>query len=126
MREHGTALSFVERVYLSPLRRSQNEDGGWGFNAGCESRIEPTAWGLVALHEFGSSLAAGETLDRGLRFLIAAQLENGPWEAAPSQREGCWVTSLACWALLANRQDTTSLLRGLRWLNEDRPRDSGF
>ena len=126
MRERASASSFVERVYLARLRRLQNEDGGWGFNAGCESRIEPTTWALVALHEFGSSLAVDETLDRGLRFLTGAQLENGSWAAAPGQREGCWVTSLACWALLAHRQHATSLLRGLSWLNDDRPRDSGF
>jgi hypothetical protein len=126
MREHASVSSFVERAYLVRLRNLQNEDGGWGFTAGCESRIEPTAWALVALHEFASTLAVDETLDRGLRFLTAAQLDNGSWEAAPSQREGCWVTSLACWALLANRQNTAGLLRGLRWLHDDQPRDSGF
>jgi hypothetical protein len=126
MREHAPVSSFVERAYLARLRNLQNEDGGWGFTAGCESRIEPTAWALVALHEFDSSLAVDETLDRGLHFLTGAQLENGSWAAAPGQREGCWVTSLACWTLLAHRQHATSLLRGLRWLNDDRPRDSGF
>jgi hypothetical protein len=104
----------------------QNDDGGWGFHAGYQSRIEPTAWALVALQEFASSLAGNETLDRGLRFLTAAQLENGSWAAAPGQQEGCWVTSLACWTLLPHRQHAPSLLRGLSWLNDDRPRDSGF
>lgn len=71
-------------------------------------------------------LAADETLVRGLHFLTAAQLEDGSWAAAPGQQEGCWVTSLACWTLLPHRQHAPSLLRGLRWLNDDRPRDSGF
>jgi hypothetical protein len=126
MIEHASASSFVERAYLARLRRFQNEDGGWGFHAGCESRIEPTAWALIALREFNSSLKLDETLDRGLRFLVGAQLENGSWPGAPGQQEGCWVTSLACWSLLAHKQHSTSLLRGLQWLNEDRPRDSGF
>lgn len=116
----------MDREFLARLRGLQNDDGGWGFNAGCESRIEPTAWALIALHEFSSSAAVDEPLERGLRFLIAAQHEDGSWGAVAGQREGCWVTSLACWALLAQPQFSTKLLSGLRWLNDDRPRDSGF
>jgi hypothetical protein len=126
MREDATASSFVEGAYLARLRKWQNEDGGWGFYAGCESRIEPTSWALIALHEFATPSTTDESLDRGLRFLIGAQLEDGSWAAAPGQREGCWVTSLACWALLAHKEHAKSLLRGLSWLNDDRPGDSGF
>jgi len=116
----------VDREFLSRLPGLQNDDGGWGFNAGYESRIEPTAWALIALHEFSSSATVDEPLERGLRFLTAAQHEDGSWGAAAGQGEGCWVTSLACWALLAHPQFSTKLLSGLRWLNGDRPRDSGF
>jgi len=118
--------SFVDQRYLSSLRRSQNTDGGWGFNAGCESRVEPTVWALIALQEFESSEATEESLERGFNFLAAAQLEDGSWAASRGQTEGCWVTSLACWALGSRPQDSTSLQKGLRWLNVDKPRDSGF
>jgi hypothetical protein len=52
MSEEVLLSSFVDQTYLSPLRRAQNADGGWGFNAGCESRVEPTSWSLIALQEF--------------------------------------------------------------------------
>jgi len=126
MRESGGVWSLVDRAYLARLRSLQNSDGGWGFYAGCESRIEPTSWALIALQEFSSSSGPDEPLERGLRFLTAAQLPDGSWASAPGQREGCWVTSLASWALLAHPQHSASLLRGLRWLHDDRPRDSGF
>jgi hypothetical protein len=126
MRDPGPLSSFAAQAYLAPLRTLQNKDGGWGFNAGGESRVEPTAWALLALQEFSSPAAMDAVLERGVRFLIEAQLEDGSWAAASGQQEGCWVTSLACWALLAQGQYATSLVNGLLWLNNDRPRDSGF
>jgi len=120
------AASFVERICLPFLRENQNPDGGWAFQAGHESRVEPTAWALLALQEFPSSAAAPDALDRGMRFLVDAQLENGGWPAASGDREGCWVTSLACWALQSQKEYAGNLVRGLRWLNDDRPGDSGF
>ncbi len=125
MNDFAPATSYVH-PYLARLQFLQNEDGGWGFNAGCASRVEPTAWALLALQEFASSFPVHETLDRGLRFLVAAQLTDGSWASAPGQSEGCWVTSLACWAFLEHPQHVASLLRGMSWLNADRPRDSGF
>lgn len=116
----------MDRAYLARLRSLQNMDGGWGFSAGSESRIEPTSWALIALQQSSSSSGPDEPLNRGLRFLTAAQLQDGSWASAPGQLEGCWVTSLASWALMAHPQYSTNLLRGLRWLNDDRPRDSGF
>jgi hypothetical protein len=126
MREDAAASTFVERAYLGRLRRIQNGDGGWGFHAGGDSRIEPTSWALLALQEFGSPIGTDESLGRGLRFLIGAQLPDGSWAAAPGEREGCWVTSLACWSLLAHKEHAANLLRGLSWLKNDRPLDSGF
>lgn len=126
MREQVSVPSYVEQTHLARLRKLQNADGGWGFNASCESRIEPTVWALLALQEFDSSPSADLTNDRGLRFIAGAQLENGSWAAVAGEREGCWVTSLACWALLAHQEYAAKLLHGLRWLSDDRPRDSGF
>src|SRR5579863_8832322 len=99
MSEEALLPSFVDQTYLSSLRSMQNEDGGWGFRADCESRVEPSAWALIALQEFESPETADESVERGLNFLKAAQLEDGSWAASRDQREGCWVTSLACWAI---------------------------
>lgn len=43
------------------MSRSRNKDGGWGYYPGKASRIEPTAWGLVA-----SAAAAGSPVDSSL------------------------------------------------------------
>lgn len=118
-------VSFVEQTCLPFLKENQNEDGGWSFHVGHESRVEPTAWALLALgtHANGTDTGAAE---RGLRFLANQQLENGGWAAASGDREGCWVTSLACWALQSHKEHAENLGRGLHWLAEDRPGDSGF
>src|SRR5271163_1863660 len=126
MSEEVSLLSFVDQKYLSSLRRSQNGDGGWGFTPGRETRVEPTAWALLALYEFSSAVVSDDAIDRGLRFLAAAQLEDGSWASSARQREGCWVTSLACWALRSRREYSANLLKGFQWLNHDRPRDSMF
>ena len=48
-------MNFIEQSCLPYLRNAQNEDGGWGFMPGAGSRVEPTAWALIALHEFASA-----------------------------------------------------------------------
>ena len=100
---HGNQNSdFVERVCLPLLLDSQNTDGGWGFRPGTQSRVEASAWALIALRTCGSLQAAAEPTARGFRFLQATQLPEGSWPTAPASREGAWVTSLACWALLGS------------------------
>ena len=126
MSEEVLLSSFADQTYLSPLRRSQNADGGWGFQAEFESRVEPTAWALIALQEFEAQAVVEEVVSRGLRFLETTQLEDGSWAASAGQKEGCWVTSLACWALGLHDQNAPSLQKGLLWLREDKPRDAGF
>jgi hypothetical protein len=120
---NAEGAAFVERTCVPFLRENQNEDGGWSFHAGHESRVEPTAWALLAL---GSDLNGldQDVQERGLRFLAGLQLENGGWPAASGDREGCWVTSLACWALQSRKEYMENVGLGLRWLTEDRPGDS--
>jgi hypothetical protein len=131
----GGRMSFVTRTCLPFLEDSQNQDGGWSFQPDRQSRVEPSAWALLALQEFPSSSRAPthhaldhHVLDKGLKFLADAQLENGGWAAVSGDqdREGCWVTSLACWALGSEKKYASNLARGLRWLADDRPGDSGF
>ena len=116
--------SFAENFYLPFLQSAQNADGGWGFYPGSLSRVEPTCWALIALAEFQSGEEVGERLSRGFQFLRASQLPVGSWPAAPEQEAGCWVSSLACWALVSNKESTDAVAAGLRWLCEDWPKDS--
>ena len=126
MRQDLPEASFAERAYLEPLRKSQNMDGGWGFHAGYESRVEPTAWALLALSEFTPSGTPDVAIEKGRQYLLVARLSDGSWPSATGQTEGSWVTSLACWALLAIGGPAESIRSGLQWLIDDRPRDSGF
>jgi hypothetical protein len=122
--EDAAATTFVEQTCLPHLRESQNDDGGWGFYAGSDSRVEPTAWALLALYEFSPRSGMDKAVSGAIRFFQDSQLANGSWPAAAGQTDGSWVTALACWALLAEQKESPSLARGMRWLREDWPGDS--
>jgi hypothetical protein len=111
------------------LLRAQNDDGGWGFHPGAESRVEPTCWSLRALTAPGpaNSLEEAPVAD-GLRFLTSAQLPDGSWPSTTKQHTGCWVTSLACWVLRDVRDEKyrTAITDGLRWVCRDWPKDSSW
>jgi hypothetical protein len=125
--EHVAARSFVEKICLSYLRDAQNEDGGWGFQAGLQSRTEPTAWALIAFHEFCSAGTNDKAVARGFGFLQRSQLPDGSWPAVKGRGQGCWVTSLACWAFLAaGMESQRRLVPGLHWLCEQWPGDAGL
>jgi hypothetical protein len=49
-------------------------------------------------------------------------LPDGSWPATPEQTTGCYLTSLACWVLLSERNSRKAVVAGLRWLLKDRPR----
>jgi hypothetical protein len=115
---------FVADFCLPFLRNSQNVDGGWGFHPVSESRVEPTCWAILALRASDTASASAEELNRGFQFLRAAQLADGSWAASPEVTTGCWVTSLACWVLLAGVHADEAIAAGLKWLCDDWPRDS--
>lgn len=115
---------LVERVCLPYLRGAQNEDGGWGFQQGSQSRVEPTAWAVLALSESAADDAAGPIAD-GVQYLLRAQLADGSWPAAADQGKGCWVTSLAVLALRSQARLGECLARGIRWLANERPGEAG-
>jgi hypothetical protein len=117
-------LSLAESPFLSFLERAQNQDGGWGFQPGRASRVEPTSWALLALLQLQARENVKERLSQGVHFLRASQLSDGSWPAAPAQQTGCWVTSLACWALLAAKDSSGAAEMGLHWLCDDWPKDS--
>jgi len=117
-------VNFIEQSCLPYLRNAQNEDGGWGFMPGAGSRVEPTAWALIALHEFASASSSEKAVSNAASFLKKVQLPDGSWPAALGQHSGSWVTSLACWSLLFSRQFESSLEKGLQWLGKELPGDS--
>ncbi|HXW54803.1 MAG TPA: prenyltransferase/squalene oxidase repeat-containing protein [Candidatus Cybelea sp.] len=108
----------LSSVCLAFLRAAQNEDGGWGFHKGAQSRVEPTCWALFALRELESAF---DRESAGLRFLRSTQLSDGSWPACPSQTTGCWVTSLASWVLSADARSRDAVAAGLRWIINDWP-----
>jgi hypothetical protein len=124
----ANAVNFSEEICLPYLRAAQNPDGGWGFRSGAQSRVEPTAWALIALQQAFSAqvVSAGSgASERGLRYLADSQLVDGSWPSAHGQGKGAWVTSLACWAFLSADENRAALGRGLDWLAAERPGDSG-
>lgn len=123
--EATSESSFIERVCIPLLEKSQNEDGGWGFHPRTQSRVEPTFWALLALLNTFSPHGTEEMISRGFRFLHAAQLPDGSWPASPGEDVGCWVTSLACWILNFETRPSRALEAGLKWVHNDWPRDSG-
>jgi Prenyltransferase and squalene oxidase repeat len=111
------------------LLRAQNDDGGWGFHPGADSRVEPTCWVLKALTAQGTAESLEETpVASGLRFLTAAQLPDGSWPSTTKQATGCWVTSLACLVLrdTSDEKYRSAIASGLRWLCGDWPKDSSW
>jgi len=111
---------LLDRVCLPSLRAAQNQDGGWGFREDSRSRVEPTAWALLALRGVESSQEMQRT---GFKFLRSSQLPDGSWPASPGQQEGCWVTSLACWALSGDSDSRKAIGAALAWICADWPRD---
>jgi squalene-hopene/tetraprenyl-beta-curcumene cyclase len=69
------------------LNAHQNEDGGWGEDPRSyddpawvgrgESTASQTAWALLALHAAGER---GEAVQRGVRWLVDTQREDGGWD----------------------------------------------
>ncbi len=116
--------TFIEHVCLPYLKKGQNDDGGWGFMPHAGSRVEPTAWAVLALQEISGVPGLERIISQATDFLKRTQLADGSWPAALGQKEGSWVTSLACWALLYSKQQQQSLDRGVDWLVKEWPGDS--
>ena len=118
--------AFVENICLRFLLDKQNEDGGWGYHADSVSRVEPTAWALMALAESAFTEAHNEAASRASHFLDGAQLPDGSWPSSPEMQEGAWVTSLACLALLGQKEFSGNVKRGLDWLCKELPGEAGL
>jgi hypothetical protein len=115
---------FAANFCLPLIRSAQNSDGGWGFQPGLQSRVEPTCWAMLALRAQESSASLGEIPARGLEFLRKAQLADGSWPASAAVSSGSWVTALACWVLAADARARDAVAAGVKWVCDDWPRDS--
>jgi hypothetical protein len=113
-----SANGFLAQVCFPFLEAAQNQDGGWGFRKGSQSRVEPTCWVLLALRERETSAKLPED---ALRFLRSRQLPDGSWPATETHQTGCWVTSLACWVLAEDPESRSRVAAGARWIVNDWP-----
>jgi hypothetical protein len=117
---------FATKICLPFIRNAQNADGGWGFQPGLESRVEPTCWAILALRALENSVGSAENSARGLQLLRKAQLANGSWPASAEMSNGCWLTALACWVLNPDPQAREAVVAGVKWICNDWPRDGSL
>jgi hypothetical protein len=122
-KDSNTEPLFVKDFCVPFLLGAQNQDGGWGFYPDSESRVEPTCWALRALQNVPVHIPE-DHLRNAREHLLLAQLGDGSWPAAPEEKTGSWVTSLACSVLPQDDDCKDSVTAGLKWLCEDYPRDS--
>lgn len=111
----------LQGLCLRLLLGAQNDDGGWPYQPGLHSAIEPTCWALMALKNNPESLQA---LQRGLTMLRASQLADGSWPARPSHPLGCWATALAALAIFVHEGECEPVAKGLNWLCDAWPAES--
>jgi len=116
------ALATFHNECLSLLKNLQNADGGWGFHAGEQSRVEPTSWALRALSDHRGEVDTN--IRKVAEYLHSTQLPDGSWSACAEMKIGSWVTSLTCAVLASDTQSAQNVRAGLKWLCEDLPRDS--
>jgi hypothetical protein len=93
------------------LDQTQNNDGGWGYQAGRLSVTEPTA--LVMLAKPSPS-----AWQRAEAWLLRIQQDDGGWGMSLDDDASNWLTAWAVWALLnASTEESLSAARqGIDWL----------
>lgn len=79
------------------IKSHQNPDGGWGYEAGRMSLVEPTAFCLLAIHSSGDT----EGTARGLDFLRTCQKDSGAVSIDPKSADGSWMAYAALLAFHA-------------------------
>ncbi len=103
------------RKFANDLIAEQRADGGWSQLSTMESDAFATGQVLTALHESGTVTAADPAYQRGVKYLLSTQLEDGSWHvrsrAIPFQPyfEGGfphgtdqWISAAATnWAVMA-------------------------
>jgi hypothetical protein len=79
------------------IKTHQNPDGGWGYEPGRASLVEPTGMAVLALQVRGDFAAAG----RGLAFLKMCQQPSGAVGIGPRDADGSWMAYAALLAFHA-------------------------
>ncbi len=120
------AAPFSAGCCASLIAAAQNPDSGWGYLPGGQSSVEASCWALLALGAEKTGWADSDVIRRGIRWLEDAQLADGSWPPFDGWQEGCWVTSLACIALQAQRASPDRVAHGLQWLCDDWPGEAGY
>jgi len=64
---------------VDEILRCQNEDGGWSQLSTMQSDAYATGQSLVALHQAGKLATKHEGYQRGVRFLLESQGDDGSW-----------------------------------------------
>ena len=77
--EPESAATLAARAALVAL---QNEDGGWSQLKATPSDAYATATTLVALLETGQLAPDDKSIERGVHYLLSAQLADGSWHVA--------------------------------------------
>jgi len=107
-------------VRLDALTASQNADGGWGYFAGKRSWLEPTVYGLLALHQQMDQAH----WKRGWDLVRSWQLPDGSWRPNEQVVESHWSAALAVTLHCARQQYDAQFQRGVAWLLEARGEES--
>lgn len=90
-----------------------------------QSTAEPTAWAILALRNHEA--ATGQILTSATDWLRRTQLPEGAWATSSGVEPGCWVTAIACLALLKLGSPTdVTVARGLKWLCATWPAEGGI
>ena len=103
---------------IESLRREQRKDGGWAQLPTLESDAYATGEALYTLAQFVKDPMADPAWQRGLRFLLETQEDDGTWHVArrafpfqPTMNSGfphhrdSWISAAATsWAVLALTQ----------------------
>jgi squalene cyclase len=74
----GTSKPAVQRVAAQVLA-AQRPDGGWAQLRTLDSDAYATGQALFALKQAGALSGASPLYQRGVRFLLATQFEDGSW-----------------------------------------------
>ena len=74
----GATRSAIEKA-AQALLTLQQSDGGWAQLPSLSTDAYATGQALVALHESGALPVSSPAYQRGVRFLLNSQLEDGSW-----------------------------------------------
>ena len=92
---------------LSALPHFFNKDGGWGYQGGEQSFLEPTSFVVLAL--LSQKEKFKRLIDEGCSFIKSCRHKNGSWGIQPGDSGGTWMVAQAILALYAARHTEEAL-----------------